>query len=61
MLISAVVMDPATGIVHQCTDASMKAIPVHADMSSLARTISSFGGYAENYTRGDNLEGGIYG
>ncbi|MGW6582825.1 SUKH-4 family immunity protein [Streptomyces globisporus] len=51
--INAVVIDPATGIIYQCTDASMEAIPVHADVSSLAKTISSFVGYAENYTPGD--------
>ncbi|MFD0420976.1 SUKH-4 family immunity protein [Streptomyces parvus] len=52
--IDAVVLDPATGIVYQYTDASMEAIPVHADVSSLARTISSFVGYAEHCTRGDD-------
>ncbi len=51
--INAVVIDPATGIIYQCTDASMEAIPVHADVSSLAKTISSFVGYAENHTPGD--------
>ncbi|MFD5904011.1 SUKH-4 family immunity protein [Streptomyces microflavus] len=52
--INAVVIDPTTGIVYQYTDASMEAIPVHADVSSLAKTISSFVGYAESYTRGDD-------
>ncbi|MFD4341204.1 SUKH-4 family immunity protein [Streptomyces anulatus] len=51
--INAVVIDPATGIVYQYTDASMEAIPVHADVSSLVKTISSFVGYVENYTRDD--------
>lgn len=52
--INAVVIDPATGIVYQYTDASMEAIPVHGDVSSLAKTISSLVGYVENYTRGDD-------
>ncbi|MBK3559094.1 SUKH-4 family immunity protein [Streptomyces sp. MBT56] len=52
--INAVVIDPTTGVVYQYTDASMEAIPVHADVSSLAKTISSFVGYIENYTRGDD-------
>ncbi|MFE9458635.1 SUKH-4 family immunity protein [Streptomyces californicus] len=51
--INAVVIDPATGVVHQYTDASMEAIPIHADVSSLVKTISSFVGYVENYTRGE--------
>ncbi|MFD3793314.1 SUKH-4 family immunity protein [Streptomyces californicus] len=51
--INAVVIDPATGIVYQYTDASMEAIPVHADVSSLAKTVGSFVAYVENYTRGD--------
>ncbi|MEV7110040.1 SUKH-4 family immunity protein [Streptomyces anulatus] len=54
--ISAVVIDPATGIVYQYTDASMEAIPVHADVSSLAKTIGSFVAYVENYTRADDDE-----
>lgn len=52
--INAVVIDPTTGVVYQYTDASMEAIPVHADVSSLAKTISSFVGYIENYTHGDD-------
>ncbi|MFI1186831.1 SUKH-4 family immunity protein [Streptomyces californicus] len=51
--VNAIAIDPATGIVYQYTDASMEAIPVHADASSLARTTSSFVDYVENYTRGD--------
>ncbi|MFJ9107351.1 SUKH-4 family immunity protein [Streptomyces sp. NPDC102283] len=51
--INAVVVDPATGIVYQYTDASMEAIPLHADVSSLVKTISAFVGYAENRARGD--------
>ncbi|MET8845047.1 SUKH-4 family immunity protein [Streptomyces rubiginosohelvolus] len=51
--INAVVIDPVTGIVYQYTGASMEAIPVHADLSSLARTVGSFVEYVENYTRGD--------
>ncbi|MEI5034927.1 SUKH-4 family immunity protein [Streptomyces sp. S1A(2023)] len=52
--INAVVIDPVTGIVYQYTDASMEAIPVHADVSSLAKTVGSFVEYVENYTRGDD-------
>lgn len=51
--INAVVIDPATGVVYQYTDASMEAIPIHVDVSSLVKTISAFVGYAENYVRGD--------
>ncbi|MFH9133942.1 SUKH-4 family immunity protein [Streptomyces sp. NPDC017524] len=52
--VNAVVIDPITGIVYQYTDASMEAIPVHADVSSLAGTVRSFVEYVENYTRGDD-------
>ncbi|MFJ8844562.1 SUKH-4 family immunity protein [Streptomyces cyaneofuscatus] len=52
--INAVVIDPITGIVYQYTDASMEAIPVHADVSSLAKTVGSFVEYVENYRRGDD-------
>ncbi|MGY9063917.1 SUKH-4 family immunity protein [Streptomyces sp. CAS3] len=51
--INAVVIDPVTGVVYQYTDASMEAIPVHADVSSLAKTVGSFVEYVGNYTRGD--------
>uniref|UniRef100_A0AAU2VTH3 SUKH-4 family immunity protein n=1 Tax=Streptomyces sp. NBC_00008 TaxID=2903610 RepID=A0AAU2VTH3_9ACTN len=51
--INAVVIDPVTGIVYQYTDASMEAIPVHGDVSSLAKTVSSFVGYVKSYVRGD--------
>lgn len=34
----------------------MEAIPVHADVSSLAKTIGSFVAYVENYTRADDDE-----
>ncbi|MBK0373766.1 SUKH-4 family immunity protein [Streptomyces sp. RB110-1] len=51
--INAVVIDPATGIVYQYTDASMEAIPVHADVSSLVKIVGSFVAYVESYTRGD--------
>lgn len=51
--INAVVIDPATGIVYQYTGASMEAIPVHADVSSLIKTVGSFVAYVGNYTRGD--------
>ncbi|MFB8072554.1 SUKH-4 family immunity protein [Streptomyces californicus] len=52
--INAVVIDPATGIVYQYTDASMEAIPVHADISSLVKIVGSFVAYVESYTRGDD-------
>ncbi|MEU0602472.1 SUKH-4 family immunity protein [Streptomyces sp. NPDC006393] len=50
--INAVVVDPATGLVYQYTDASKEAIPVHGDVSSLARTMISFLGYIGSYSRG---------
>lgn len=52
--VNCVVIDPATGIVYQYTYASMEPIPVHGDVSSLAKTVSSFVGYVESYARGDD-------
>ncbi|MFF0159185.1 SUKH-4 family immunity protein [Streptomyces sp. NPDC005263] len=48
--INAVVVDPETGVVYQYTDASKEAIPVHGDLSSLAKTLISFLGYVESYS-----------
>jgi hypothetical protein len=52
--INAVVVDPATGLVYQYTDAAKEAIPVHGDVSSLARTMISFLGYIDSYSRGED-------
>lgn len=52
--ISVVAIDPITGIVHQYADASMEAVPVHADVSSLAKDVGSFVEYVENCTRDDD-------
>jgi hypothetical protein len=52
--INAVVVDPDTGVVYQYTDASQEAIPVHGDLSSLAKTMISFLGYIESYSRGED-------
>ncbi|MFG2600213.1 SUKH-4 family immunity protein [Streptomyces sp. NPDC048462] len=53
-VINSVAIDPVTRIVYQYTDASMEAIPVHGDVSSLAKTVSSFIGYVKNCARGDD-------
>jgi hypothetical protein len=49
--INAVVIDPNTGVVYQFTDAIKELIPVHGDLSSLARTVSSFLEYIGTYSR----------
>ncbi|PRH79294.1 hypothetical protein C6N75_10210 [Streptomyces solincola] len=52
--INELVIHPGTGVVYQHTDAIRKIIPVHADLSSFAKTISSFLEYVENYARGED-------
>ncbi|MEU8975976.1 SUKH-4 family immunity protein [Streptomyces monashensis] len=60
--VNAVVVDPETGVVYQYTDATKGAIPVHGDLSSLAKTITSFLGCTDalRVELFDNLKGGIY-
>jgi hypothetical protein len=53
--INAVVIDPATGVVYQYTEGGRQVIPIHGDISSLAKTVISFLGYIEAYT-GDGDE-----
>jgi hypothetical protein len=52
--VNAVVVDPDTGIVYQYTDAVREAIPIHGDVSSLAKTMASFLGYISSYRRGEH-------
>ncbi|MEU0071194.1 SUKH-4 family immunity protein [Streptomyces sp. NPDC006332] len=52
--VNAVVVDPETGVVYQYTDASKEAIPVHGDLSSLAKTVISFLGCVESYSPDDD-------
>ncbi|MFJ7424162.1 SUKH-4 family immunity protein [Streptomyces uncialis] len=37
--ISALVLDPATGVIHQLAEGIMQAVPLHRDVSSLTATI----------------------
>ncbi len=52
--INAVVIDPSSGIVYQFTDANKKLLPVHGDLSSLARTVTAFLQYIDTYTRAED-------
>ncbi|MGY9069314.1 SUKH-4 family immunity protein [Streptomyces sp. CAS3] len=47
--INAVVISPATGVVYQYTDATQTLIPIHRDISSLAKTLTVFVGYIESF------------
>ncbi|MEV5429754.1 SUKH-4 family immunity protein [Streptomyces sp. NPDC052701] len=51
--VNAVTVDPVSGIVYQYTDATKSLIPVHRDLSSLAKTMASFLGYIQAYARVD--------
>ncbi|MEU0333997.1 SUKH-4 family immunity protein [Streptomyces sp. NPDC006193] len=54
--VNAVVVDPRTGIVYQYTDATEEAIPVHGDLSSLAKTMMSFLGYISSCSPGEDQD-----
>ncbi|MGY1583728.1 SUKH-4 family immunity protein [Streptomyces sp. MN13] len=51
--VNAVVIDPGTGVVYQYTDALQEIVPIHRDLSSLARTLTAFVGYIESYEQAD--------
>ncbi|MFI6358042.1 SUKH-4 family immunity protein [Streptomyces sp. NPDC050743] len=51
--INAVVIDPETGVVYQYTDATQELIPIHQDLSSLAKTVVSFVGYIDSFERAE--------
>ncbi|MGV9357212.1 SUKH-4 family immunity protein [Streptomyces misionensis] len=51
--VNAMVIDPATGVVYQYTDATQELIPIHQDLSSFAKTLVSFVGYIESFERAE--------
>lgn len=54
--VNAVVIAPETGVVYQYTDALREAIPVHGDLSSLAKTMMSFLDYIKSYSSDEEDE-----
>jgi hypothetical protein len=49
LAVNAAVIDPATGIVYQYTEATQEVIPIHRDISSLTKTITSYLGFIESH------------
>ncbi|GHE24098.1 SUKH-4 family immunity protein [Streptomyces thermodiastaticus] len=59
--ISAVVVDPATGVVYQYSEGDRQVIPIHGDVSSLVKTVISFLNYVGSYNGDDDDEDNDYG